>query len=349
MKKSIIFCVILICSALTHSVQAQSASGKVIDLSGNGIPEVEIVVRVSCAYPFGLLFYDINTRTNADGVYAAAAAGPNCVLGVTSISKPGYFFASTSTSSSGGNYIGTNLPRLTSTSAASFRTDGYSASEMIIAAFGTELATMTEVATTTLPTTLAERSVLVKDSNGMEKPARLFFVSPSQINYLIPSGLAGGTAVVKLIADNQIKCADFIYIQSVAPSLFTANANGREVASGLTLRVKPDGSQQYEQIAQFDAAQGKFVALPIDLGAETDQVYLALFGTGWRNRNSLADVIVKVGGIEAETLYAGPQRQYPGLDQINVRLPRSLAGRGEVDVFVSVHGTAANVAKISVK
>jgi uncharacterized protein (TIGR03437 family) len=55
---------------------------------------------------------------------------------------------------------------------------------------------------------------------------------------------------------------------------------------------------------------------------------------------------VRIGGTEAEALYAGPQLQFPGLDQINARLPRSLAGRGEVDVLVIAHGTAANVVKV---
>jgi len=38
-----------------------------------------------------------------------------------------------------------------------------------------------------------------------------------------------------------------------------------------------------------------------------------------------------------------------GFDQINARLPRSLAGRGEVEVGLSVEGKAANVVKVSIK
>lgn len=45
----------------------------------------------------------------------------------------------------------------------------------------------------------------------------------------------------------------------------------------------------------------------------------------------------------------GPQGSYAGLDQVNVVLPRSLAGRGEVDVLLTVDGRAANPAKINIK
>ncbi|MBL8168727.1 MAG: hypothetical protein JNJ50_11265, partial [Acidobacteria bacterium] len=40
---------------------------------------------------------------------------------------------------------------------------------------------------------------------------------------------------------------------------------------------------------------------------------------------------------------------FVGLDQINVPLPRSLAGRGEVDVVMTVDGVAANTIRIRIK
>lgn len=92
-----------------------------------------------------------------------------------------------------------------------------------------------------------------------------------------------------------------------------------------------------------------FSATPIELGSETEQVYLVLFGTGWRNRTSLANVRVTIGGTEVEALYAGPQLQHPGLDQINLRLPRALAGRGEVEVAVRVDGSAANPVNLNIR
>jgi len=114
------------------------------------------------------------------------------------------------------------------------------------------------------------------------------------------------------------------------------------------LRVKSDGTQHVESLFQYDSSQSKYVPLAIDPGAENDQVFLSLFGTGIRNRSSLDRVKVRLGGVDAEVRYAGEQGSLVGLDQLNVLLPRMLSGRGEVDVELSVDGTEANVGIISV-
>ena len=110
----------------------------------------------------------------------------------------------------------------------------------------------------------------------------------------------------------------------------------------LALRVQPGAVQSFEPVAVFDAAQKSFVARPIDLGPETDQVFLVLFCTGLRNRSDLSAVKVTIGGVEMSINYAGPQLQFFGLDQINVFLPPSMAGRGDVDVVITVDGKMAN-------
>jgi len=38
-----------------------------------------------------------------------------------------------------------------------------------------------------------------------------------------------------------------------------------------------------------------------------------------------------------------------GLDQLNLIVPRSLAGRGEVDVVLTVDGRTANTVKVNIK
>jgi uncharacterized protein (TIGR03437 family) len=48
-------------------------------------------------------------------------------------------------------------------------------------------------------------------------------------------------------------------------------------------------------------------------------------------------------------LYVGPQLTFDGLDQINVRLPRTLAGKGEVDLAVTVDDKLANTTRLSFK
>lgn len=236
-----------------------------------------------------------------------------------------------------------------SVSAASFH-GGALASESIAASFGVGLATATmEAVTLALPTELAGTTVKVKDGSGTERLAPLFFVSPTQVNYQIPPGTVPGAATVTITSGDGSVSTGVALLNAVAPSLFTANQNGDGVAAAVALRVKADGSRSYEEIAQFDAAQNGFIARPLDLGPEGDQVFLILFGTGIRFRSSLSQIIGTIGGAFAEVSYAAAQPDFVGLDQVNVLVPRSLAGRGELDVLLTVEAQMANAVRINIK
>ncbi len=236
-----------------------------------------------------------------------------------------------------------------SVSAASYR-DAELAAESIIAAFGLDLATTVEIASTVpLPTALAGTTVKVKDSAGDERLAPLFFVAPSQVNYQIPPGTVTGPALVTIASAAGKMAAGTVVISNVAPGLFSANADGQGIASAVALRVKADGSQIFEPIAQFDAGQGRFVPTPIDLGPEGEQVFLILFGTGLRNNSGLQNVSVTIGGVAAELFYAGAQGGFVGLDQVNLRIPRSLIGQGEVDLVFTAEGKEANRLRVEIK
>ncbi len=237
---------------------------------------------------------------------------------------------------------------VSSVSAASFRGEQL-ATESIAAAFGSGFATTTQSATTVpLPTTLAGTTVKVKDSTGAERSAPLFFVSPAQINFLIPPGTSTGAAQITITSGNGTVTTGTSQIAPVVPGLFAANADGRGVAAADVLRRNVAGQDGYEKVAQLNP-QGQWVSVPIDLGPATDQVFLLLYGTGVRFRSSLNNVTCQIGGVNAEVLFAGPQQTYVGLDQVNVRLPRSLAGRGEVDVVLNVDSVLANVVRVSIK
>ncbi len=238
---------------------------------------------------------------------------------------------------------------VTCVSAASFAGAAL-ASESIVSAFGQGLAKTTEVAKTLpLPTTLAGTRVSLRDSAGQERLAPLFFISPGQINFQVPPGVATGKAMVTVINDNEMVAANEARIEPVAPGLFSADASGQGVVMGFALRVRADGSQSFEPIARFDEEKKQFVAAPINPGPASDRVFLVLFATGLRNRSSLNGVSVKIGGVSADALFAGPQGSFTGLDQLNVSLPRNLAGRGELDLIVIVDGKQANTLKLAIK
>ncbi len=242
------------------------------------------------------------------------------------------------------------LAPFASVSAASYDASVGLAPESIVAGFGSNLATGVEAASSLpLPTTLAGVSVKIKDSDDVDRLAPLFFASSGQINYQIPPGTAYGPCSITVIGAASDIASGVVQITGVAPGLFSANSSGAGVANAFALRIKADGSQTYEHVAQFDPTQNRMVPVPLDLGPANDQVFLVLFGAGLRQRSSLSAVSCAIGGVNSEVLYAGPAQAFAGLDQVNVRLPRSLAGRGEVDVSLSVDGKAANTVRVSIR
>lgn len=234
-----------------------------------------------------------------------------------------------------------------SRSAASYQTPVLAVGS-IAAGFGQGLATTTEAAAKLpLPTLLGGTTVTVTDSVGDARPAQLFYVSPVQVNYLIPPESKTGDATVRVVSGDGTVSNGTLTLATVAPGLISANSSGAGVAAAQMLRIRSDGSQENDVAFQYDNVQAQFVPKPIDPGPETDQVILLMYGTGFQFRSSMDNVKVRIGGVDAEVLYAGPQNQYAGLDQLNVRLPHMLGGRGELDVELTVDGRASNMVTIA--
>lgn len=232
-------------------------------------------------------------------------------------------------------------------SAASF-TGGSLAPEEIVTAFGINLASGTEIGTSDpLPTSLLGTSVKVKDKDNTERPAQLFFVSPNQINFLVPAGTVVGKATVTITNAQNMSVSATVLIEKTAPGIFTANASGQEVPAAVLLRVKADGRQIFEPVAQLDSQKNKFVPLPIDFGEASDQLFLLLFGSGWRGRSSQDKAIVRIGDVNIQVQYAGAQGSFIGEDQMNLLLPRTLVGRGEVDLTLTVDGQMGNLVTLA--
>jgi uncharacterized protein (TIGR03437 family) len=224
------------------------------------------------------------------------------------------------------------------------------AAESIAATFGTGLSdTIKSADTLPLPEFLDGTTVTVRDSTGTERLAPLFYISPEQVNWQIPAGTAAGAATVTITSTLDGISVSSLQIASVSPSLFAANASGQGVAAALILHVKTDGTQVYDPVARFDATQNRFVPIPIDISPVDEQVFLILFGTGFRYRSSLSSLSVSVGGIDAPVTYAGPQGDLVGLDQLNVRLPRQLIGRGDSSVTFRADGVTANPVLINIR
>ncbi len=185
------------------------------------------------------------------------------------------------------------------------------------------------------PTSLNGVTVTLFDSAGVARDAPLLMVSKTQIGYLVPAGMEPGRATA-LVRDGGDPMATATFeVEVVSPGLFTTGGAG--VAAAAVQRFKADGSQTVEPVTG-----------PIDLTG-TDRVYLLLFGTGIRNRSSLAAVKASIAGMDVDAEFAGPQGQFEGLDQVNLRLPPSLAGAGEVQVSLVVDGRESNKVTVTVR
>ena len=201
------------------------------------------------------------------------------------------------------------------------------------AIFGAVFASTTATATSAdWPTSLAGTSITVKDSQGVSRPAALYYVSPTQINYRLPADSAAGFATA-IIANGPASYTTNLNITATYPNLFMADANS--AASGYITRIR-NGQATNEPLT----AQG------IDLGPATDQVYLVLYGSGL---GAAKTATATAGGAEAAISYAGPQGIYSGLDQYNVLIPRSLAGKGKAEIVITAAGRPSNAVSVNIR
>lgn len=285
-----------------------------------------------------------NTRNSNDSI--AQQGGSSVILDVKSDGQGGYT-TSYDLSLTGIPAAATGIAAV---SGASYASGGAVAGDGIASLFGNGLAATTMVADKQpLPTVLGDTTVTVRDALGTARNASLFYVSPTQINALIPAGTSNGTATLTALQGGTAVAQGTVTVESVAPGLFAANADGKGIAAAVLQRVKGDGTQSYEPVAVYDAAQQKFVAVPIDLGSATEQIYLNLFGTGFRARTALSSVVCSLGGANADVVFAGAQDQYAGLDQANVLIPRTLIGRGDVELLLRADAKLANTVTINIK
>jgi len=209
--------------------------------------------------------------------------------------------------------------------------------------FGSNLATGTGSATTSaLPSSLEGTTVSITDSSGAQHSAPLFYVSPKQVNYLLPADTATGQALVAVTNSKGVVGAAASQISDVSPGIFELDASG--LAAAIVLMVAPDGSQQFQNIYQVGSS-GSLSPLPISLSS--GQVYLELYGTGIRNGTN---VTATVGGVTVPVLSAGAQGIFLGLDQVNIGpLPASLSGKGNVNIALTVDGETANIVNATIQ
>jgi len=214
--------------------------------------------------------------------------------------------------------------------------------------YGTNLVTgNTQASTLPLPTTLGGLTLSVTDASGAQLPATLSFVSPNQVNFVIPGGAALGEATFTASNGSNSQNASSL-IENVAPALFSMSGTGTGVAAATAIEVPTANPQQQTPVSVFQCSASGCTAVPINVGV-SGTVYLTLYGTGIRNLSSLANVQVSINGVSVQVQYAGAQPSFPGLDQVNVSLPAALSGAGNANVVLTVDGQVSNTVLVNIQ
>jgi uncharacterized protein (TIGR03437 family) len=147
--------------------------------------------------------------------------------------------------------------------------------------------------------------------------ATVFYANGGQINALVPPNLAPGASVeVDISSDPQSIASLTTPITNAALGLFTTDSG-----TGPAAAVNQNGKLNS---ADMPAARGSIVLL---------------FATGGGTAEEA--VTVTIGGLPADVLYGGPAPGFPGLMQINARIPEKLARTGAVPVTVAVGAASA--------
>lgn len=190
--------------------------------------------------------------------------------------------------------------------------------------FGSHLAeTAAQADRLPLPRSLAGTRVEVDG-----QPALLYYVSPGQINFVLPP--TGGQKVV-VIRGGTASAAAEIQTTFWGPGLFTLDG----LVEGPAAVLHADGSVVT-------------AASPARAG-ET----LQAFGTGLGVLNPLLMMplvapVIHVGGVYAELQYGGRSPGWPGVTQINFVVPPDAPAGSAVPLVFSIGGARSNAATLSV-
>jgi uncharacterized protein (TIGR03437 family) len=184
-----------------------------------------------------------------------------------------------------------------------------------------------------LPTSLDNIQVVVR-VNGIDYPARLYYVSANQINFLAPAELPTGTteaqvrAIINGVATNPIH----VWV-GVKPAAFYADFTAKRPAALFAVGTKAGQLITEANPARIgDWIQSYWNALGPVQPPIKDGYAASISPTS----TVIAPVTVTVGGIQTEC-WAGAAPGFAGLYQVNFKVPAGLPA-GLANVIISVGG-----------
>lgn len=169
------------------------------------------------------------------------------------------------------------------------------------------------------PTSVAGTSVTF---NGTAAP--LVYVSPSQINAIVPFALAGQTSGQVVVQRfQQVSNTFTLPLQAASPGIFTATQNGNGQAA--ILQYKSDGAFSYNSTGNPAPAGTALEIFATGAGVYTppaqSDIYLSPQGF------TTQPVSLTIGGQPAKVIYAGTQGTQASwsIFQVNAIVPPGLA------------------------
>jgi adhesin/invasin len=283
----------------------------------------------------GTVVVTANPAGLSTGVYAGSVRFTPSDATVNSVAVPVILIVGCG---QGGCTIQPNI--LAVVNAASFHPTGAPAAIMTI--FGTMLSdAIYQSSAFPLPTTLGPTSVTV---NGVAAP--LFYVSPTQINFQMLSGVPAAGVTVSV--NNATAMGTFARAASpshpsslttVDPGLFvTPNRRAAALNVDLSPHTASTPIPAGGYVILFLTGQGPVTPSVAD-GTPAPASPLSIIN---------APVQVTVGGQNAQVTYQGLAPGFAGLAQLNVIVPSGLTP-GDQSVFITINGVPSNAGVIAVK
>lgn len=159
-------------------------------------------------------------------------------------------------------------------------------------------------------------------------PCGLFYVSPTQINFLVPYQLTAGTVSLVVARDSQAGPTVSIHLNSTSPGLFLWNGNNA-VAGHLNGTALS---------ATSPAVPGEIVVIyAAGLGRTSPDTTSGQLATSAFQIYYLSQLQILLNGVPcppANVLYAGLAPGFAGLYQINLRLPYDVTANPQIQVSV---------------
>jgi len=166
-------------------------------------------------------------------------------------------------------------------------------------------------------------------------PAPLVYATAAQVSAIVPYEVADRqTTRMVIVRNGQSTPPVALQVAPAAPALFTSDASG----IGQAAAINQDGTRNGPQ---SPAAAGSIVTLFATGEGQTTPGGINGRIAGAVLPKPLAPVGVKIGGVDAEVVYAGGSPQsVAGLFQVNVRVPPGLT-TGDKEVVLTVGGVSS--------